>query len=326
MTLDAHSTVTCDLHSHVIEKKVKGKDYWKHALARQIDVMAITEHAHFDTKKAYLRVKAEQPRKTVLVPGVELNTTIGHVLCYAPDEGLYAQKRLHEFELPIEEALDIAKDNGFVLSCAHPWGYTQDSAAFLIGPKRLANLVRKNPLGIEAFNGMVGHLGDIVYESGWVRRPNNFLSFLQKNTVTRKIGAGNVGEKLQKSLDRMVYSYLNRITASVELGELASFITAGSDAHSADRIGEGMIKINTLNEVTCAQDVLELVRRKQDVVWCGTGVTEVAKGVYKKVPPHKIKRMELVEGLKYMAMQKIRQRVLADRTKRDALKSKKGSR
>ncbi|MDO8625487.1 MAG: PHP-associated domain-containing protein [Candidatus Diapherotrites archaeon] len=308
--------VTMDLHSHVIEKKVKGKDYWKHAGRLGIDVMAITEHAHFDTKKAFERVNREKTKNKLLVPGVELNTAIGHVLCYSPDDRVYSLRRLHEFEIPIEEALDIAKANGMVLSCAHPWGYTQDSAAFLIGPKKLAVLVRKHPLGIEAFNGMIGHLGDIVYESGWVRRPNNFLSFLQKNRVTRKIGAGRVGEQLQKSLDRMVYSYLNRITASIELGELASFITAGSDAHSPDRIGEGMLKMRTKNEITNAADVLELIQRKQDVVWCGMGVTEISPGVYKKISPHKIKRMELVEGIKYMAMQKIRQKVIADNKKR----------
>ena len=307
-----------DLHSHVIEKKVKAKDYWKNVDQKKIDVMAITEHAHFDIRKAFERVAKEKPRDKILVPGVELNTDIGHVLCYGPDERVYDHKELFEFEVPIETCVEHAKQDNLVLSCAHPWGYTQDSAAFLIGPKKLMKLIRKYPIGIEAYNGMVGHLSDIMYESGWIRRPNNFLGFLQKNRVTRKIGIGSVGEKLQKSLDRLVYSYLNRITASVELGESASFITAGSDGHSADRLGEGMLKIKSQTELNTPEDILDLVvHHKQDVVWCGVGVREVRPGVLEKISPQKIKRMELVDGLKYLAMRKIRERVIADRKKRE---------
>ncbi len=309
------SISTMDLHTHVHEKKVKARDYWKNARQKKIDVMAITEHAHFDCAKAYRRVFAEKPKTTILIPGAELNTSIGHVLCYAPDERIYEHKKLFEMDAPIEEALDITKAEGLLLSCAHPWGYTHDSAGFLIGPKALAKLIQKYPLGIETYNGMIGHLSDIIYESGWIRRPNNFLDFLQKNRVTRRIGLGKLGEKIKKPFDRAIYSYLNRITASIELGEKAPFITAGSDAHSADRIGEGMIKIKSDSPPETAEDVLEMITQKQNVVWCGIGVKEVRRGVYEKLSPTKIKRMELVDGFKYAAMRSLRERIQRNRKK-----------
>lgn len=304
---------TMDLHTHVIEKKVTAKDYWKNVSAKKIDVVAITEHVHFDAQKAFDRVRAEKPASVVLVPGAELNTEIGHVLCYSPDERIYQHTELFEPNVTIETLFDTAKTEGFVYSCAHPWGYNQDSAAFLIGPKELMKLVKKYPLGIEAYNGMVGHLSDIIYESGWIRRPNNFLDFLQKNRVSRKIGVSGLSDRLKKQMDRMVYSYLNRITASIELGEQASFITAGSDAHSADRIGEGMLKMRTKTQIEKPSDVLELVQKKKDVTWCGVGVREVESGVFEKLSPTKIKRMELLDGIRYVAMRGIREKVIKQR-------------
>jgi hypothetical protein len=301
-------TITYDLHSHLLERKVNGKDYWKQADSLGIDVMAITEHAHFAAQRAFETVARTKPPEKILVPGIELNTNIGHVLCYAANKQLYREKKLFENGLDIEEAAVIAMEKGFVLSVAHPWGFQHDSAAFLIGPKKLLKIVKRNGIGIEAYNGMVGHLSDIVLESGWVKRPVNFLDFLQKNRVARKIGLSYVGRTLQRKVENSMWNSLLRIQAGVELGEKAGFITAGSDAHIAERIGEGMLKFESKRPST-TQEAFDLITKREKLVWCGTGVEEESPGVYRKIPRQKIKYWEAWDGIKYATKRTLSEKV-----------------
>lgn len=303
------NSITFDLHSHAIERKINGKDYWIEANRRGFDVMAITEHAHFSPEKAFEIVAAYKPKNKVLIPGIELNTNIGHVLCFSPSKKIFQEKKWLEYGLPIEEAVLLAEKGNCLLSCAHPWGFQYDSAAFLIGPKKLLRLVKKFDMGIEAYNGMVGHLSDIIYESGWVRRPVNFLDFLEKNKVTRKIGLSRVGKKLQRKVESSIWNTLSRINAGIELGEKAPFITAGSDAHTTDRIGEAMLKINFSQKNLTAKTALELIKQKEQVTWCGVGVEETASGVYKKIKRKKIKRWEFWDCVKYATKKTMSERV-----------------
>lgn len=304
----AHS-ITFDLHSHVIERRVKGTDYWKEAEKRKIQVMAMTEHAHFWPEKAFEIVAKYKPKNKILIPGIELNTNIGHVLCYSPSKKIYQEKKWLEYGLPIEEAAQLAEKHGCALSCAHPWGFQYDSAAFLIGPKKLTKLVKRHELGIEAYNGMVGHLSDIIFESGWVRRPVNFLDFLEKNKVTRKIGLSRVGKKMQNKVEKSIWNTLARISAGIAIGEKAPFITAGSDAHTADRIGEAMLKANPPKKRLSTKTAFELFQQKNQVTWCGVGVEETSSGVYKKIPRTKLKRWELWDSVKYATKRTMSERV-----------------
>lgn len=302
-------TITLDLHSHQFERKVKSRDYWREAGKRGIDVMASTEHAHFNAKKSFDILLSEKPREKILVPGIELNSSIGHVLCLAPTPEIYSEKKLFEFGVRIEDASDIAKKHGASLVAAHPWGYQHDSAAFLVGPKQVIKLIHRLNLGIEAYNGMVGHLSDIMYDSPWVRKPFNFLAFLEKNKFTRSVGLGKIGGRLKKDMDAGIWNTLARVSAGTELGEKAKFITAGSDAHTADRIGEGMMKINPIDEVKTPFDVLELVQQKKQVVWCGVGVEETRPGVYKKIKRSNIKGREIWDGIKYATKRTVTEKV-----------------
>lgn len=302
-------STTFDLHSHVLERKVKGNEYWKRANALGIDAMAITEHAHFSAQKAFEIVAKAKPPEKVLIPGIELNTSIGHVLCYAPNKQIYQEKKFYETGLDIAEAAQIANEKGFLLSVAHPWGFQHDSAAFLIGPKKLVKIVKRHEIGVEAYNGMVGHLSDIVLESGWVKRPVNLLDFLQKNRVTRKIGLSYLGNALQKKVENSMWNSLLRIQAGVELGGKASFITAGSDAHIAERIGEGMLKYNVEKRPENSQEAFDLITQREKMSWCGTGIEEEAPGVYRKIPRQKIKYWEAWDGIKYATKRTLTERV-----------------
>lgn len=302
-------TITFDVHSHQNERKVKSADYWKEAAKRSIEVMAITEHADLDPEKAFLTIAKEKPAGKVLIPGMELNTSIGHVLCYSPSTAIYQEKKWQQYGLPIEEAAALAEQNDCTLSVAHPWGYQHDSAAFLIGPTKLIKLVKKFDLGIEAYNGMVGHLSDIIFESGWVKNPVKFLGFLEKNKITRNIGLGFVGKKLGTRVEGSIWNTLSRVNAGSELAEHASFVTAGSDAHTADRIGEGMLKLNAEKMPETPAEAIALLRHKQDIVWCGVGVEEEAAGIYKKIPRTKIKRWELWDGFKYATKRTMSEKV-----------------
>ncbi|MFH0955095.1 MAG: PHP-associated domain-containing protein [Candidatus Micrarchaeota archaeon] len=302
-------TVTMDLHSHQFERKVKSRDYWREADKRGIDVMAITEHTHFDAKKSFDVLLAEKPRNKILVPGLELNSSIGHTLCLAPTPEIYSEKKLFEFGVDIETASDIAKKHGALLVAAHPWGYQHDSAAFLVGPKQVLKLMRRLNLGIEAYNGMVGHLSDIIYDSAWVRKPFNFLAFLEKNKFTRTVGLGRIGGRLKKNMDASIWNTLARVSAGTELGEKASFITAGSDAHTADRVGEGMMKISADEELKTPFDVLELIQQKKRMVWCGVGVEEIRPGVYKKIKRSNITGSEIWDGIKYATKRTVTEKV-----------------
>ena len=38
------ASLTIDLHTHLLEKNVKARDYWKAVLRMGVDAIAITEH------------------------------------------------------------------------------------------------------------------------------------------------------------------------------------------------------------------------------------------------------------------------------------------
>ncbi len=252
---------------------------------------------------------SEKPRDKVLVAGIELNSSIGHVLCLSPTPDIFSQKRFFENGITIEEAAELVKPFNALLVAAHPWGFQHDSAAFLIGPKKLSQLIRRHNIGIEAYNGMVGHLSDLIYESGWIRRPVNFLTFLEKNRFAQKTGLGRLGAGLKKNVDASIWNTLARVSAGAELGEKARFITAGSDAHTADRIGEGMLKMNAEEHPKTAADVLELVQQKDRAVWCGVGVDETKPGMFKKIARQKIKHWEIWDGIKYATKRTVTEKV-----------------
>ncbi len=125
--------LTFDLHNHLVEKKLNPFDWWKAVQAKKIDVVAITEHVEHDPVIGFEALNAIRPESIVLVPGMELNTSIGHVLAFGKTPEIYEIDELLELHLPVERAIEIAKKEKILLSIAHPWGFRYDSAFHFLG-------------------------------------------------------------------------------------------------------------------------------------------------------------------------------------------------
>jgi len=296
-------TLTFDLHTHLFEKEIHPEVYWKWVKKKKIDVIAITEHIEEKPKMAFELLMEKKPSNIVLLPGVELNTSIGHVLAIGKDAGIYGIKEFMQKGLDMKRAIELAKEHNVLLSISHPWGFSYDSASYIIGEKKLEKIVEKGCIGVEAFNGMMGSVGNFVYGTNWVRKPLNFFDFLEKNRVARKTRLSKIGKKLRKKIDKKSREVIERCAKPIELGEKAAFITAGSDAHSASRIGSGIMKIESNEKKVDAAKALELIAKKQNVVWAGPFVEERADGSYKvvKESPNK---MEVIAGFRYATIRK----------------------
>ena len=294
----AKKIFTIDLHSHLLEKHTKPKEYWKFVKKHGIDIIAITEHAEFKPEKAFEELKKTKPKNMLLIPGMEINSSIGHVLVYAKDERVFDFPEFKKKGIEIEKIIEIAKKEGFVLSIAHPWGFSYDSAAYIMGPKALEKLVKEKEIGIEAFNGMLGQLGDFVYSSRWVSRPMNFFEKLEKNRIARKIKISKLGEKARKKIDKKSREIIERTAKNLELGEISAFVTAGSDAHSAGRLGAGIIRMN-LEENIDNEKFLKALKERKGIEWIGPLVKK--KKEHWEVIKLPRKKVEALQAFKYAA-------------------------
>jgi hypothetical protein len=300
--------ITLDLHTHLVEKKVKAADYWRRVAEVKLDAVAICEHSELSAEKAYRVLEKGKKGSALLIPGIEVNTGKGHILAYSADAGIYGIQELQETPVDIGVLLDSAKDNNLLLSIAHPRGFDYDSLGYSIGAEELEEFVLREFIGVEMYNGMMGYLSNFIYDSGWIKRPVNFLDFLEKNRVAGKTGINRLGRKLKSSIDRKRWEVVARNSGAVELGSIAKFVTAGSDAHSADRIGSGIMKIRTGLQEPDAGDMLEEILKKDNVIWSGPPVREVGEGMYERVIEPLTKK-EIMQGLKYITTRIISKKV-----------------
>lgn len=305
--------VNADLHTHLLEKGERPERYWGAVKTKGLDAVAITEHADKRPERAYKALLESRSKAVVLVPGIELNTSIGHVLAFGRDEGIYSIERLYRKKLPIGEAVEIAKREGLVLSVAHPWGFSYDSAAFIAGEKRLERLVKGKGLGVEAYNGMFGNASSYFYSSSWIKKPMNFFDFLEKSRLGRKTRLSRLGKRARSKLDRKGRELIERCTKPMELGEKAGFVTAGSDAHSADRIGAGIMKVKVRGKVNAGK-LLEAVQEKGNVMWAGPYVRETKQGNF-VADKASLGKKELLQGLRYATKRAIVKRIRRKRKK-----------
>jgi len=289
--------LTVDLHTHLLEKKVEPESYWRAVLEKGLDAVAITEHANHRPEKAYRALLAERPTGIGLVPGMELNTSIGHVLALGSDEGIYGEKGLLGKDIPIESALEIAGEKEIMLSIAHPWGFSYDSAAYILGETRLEKLVLQNRVGVEAFNGMFGNVGEFFYASNWVKKPMNFFDFLERSRIGRKTRLDRLGRKGREKLGSKGMEILERGMKPFGLGEKASFVTAGSDAHGPKKIGTGIMKLEAKERGPAG--ILEALKERKNVKWVGPFVRETESGY--EISRAGIQKAEVLSGIKYAA-------------------------
>jgi len=297
--------LTIDLHSHLLEKGVNPRNYWKAVKARKLDAVAITEHVNEKPEKAYSMLLEEKPRGIALIPGIEMNTEIGHVVGFGKTPEIYSQGKLFKKGISINKVLGIAESQGMLLSIAHPWGLSYDSAAYIMGEKKLFELVEKERIGVEAYNGMFGSVGSFFYASNWVKKPMNFFDFLEKSRLGRKTRLSKLGKKGKEKLDKKGREILERCQKPYELAERAAFATAGSDAHKPARIGTGIAKIEARGKGV--EEILEAVQDKRKVKWLGPYVKETDKGF--EVDKTKIQKTEFISGIKYATKRAILKKV-----------------
>ncbi|PIN98419.1 MAG: hypothetical protein COT90_04435 [Candidatus Diapherotrites archaeon CG10_big_fil_rev_8_21_14_0_10_31_34] len=296
--------ITFDLHTHLNEKNILAFDYWKRVKEIGLDAVAITEHNFCDPKGAFDRLNKTKPEGILLIPGIEINSSVGHALVYGKDESLYNEVELLEDKADIERVLELVKEKGFYFSFAHPFGYEHDSVCFLAGEEKTKKLIKKYGCGVEIYNGMVSQLSNFLYDSQWITKPFNFVSFMEKNIVSRKIGLGKVGGKIKKSFDSKREDIVMRCIKAIELGNTAGFITAGSDSHSAERIGTGIMKLKLEEELT-VETIFNGLKKKENIIWSGPLIKETEKGVFEKVD-FKLKRMEIAQGIQYITQKAVK--------------------
>ncbi len=102
-----------DLHVHTFYSKdslISLDDIIRYSLLRGLDGVAVTDH---DTAEGALKIcKCED---LIIIPGVEVTTTLGHIL------GLNISTSIPKGLTP-EEAIDLIHEDGGIAVSAHPYG------------------------------------------------------------------------------------------------------------------------------------------------------------------------------------------------------------
>ena len=297
--------LTIDFHTHLLEKGVLPSAYWEAVKAKGLNAVAITEHVDEKPETAYRALLETKPGNVLLIPGMELNTSIGHVLAFGSNESIYQIKELFKKRVPIEEAIEAAKRNSILLSIAHPWGFSADSAAFILGEKKLETLVQKEKIGVESFNGMFGNVSEFFYATNWVKKPMNFFDFLEKSRIGKKTRLDRLGRKGMEKLDKKGKEILERCKKPYELAEKAYFVTAGSDGHSPKKIGTGIVKLEVKGKGI--EGLLKALQNRKNVKWLGPHVVETAEGY--EINRLGIQKKEVLSGLKYVAKRTLQKKI-----------------
>lgn len=309
--------VTADLHTHLLEKKQKPEKYWRAVENARLDVVAITEHAEFNPKKAFQVLEARKPDKVLLIPGIELSTDIGHVLAFGETSELFEIPEFLSVGAEMKKIVEIAKKESIVLSIAHPWGFNFDSAYYVGGMPKLRKFVKFEGVGVEAFNAMIASIAEFAFKSPWVKKPARLFNYLEANRIARKTGIARLSGILKKKLDKRTSDLIARNLNAMEFGEEAEFITAGSDAHYADRIGTGILKLKVESKELTAGNFLKALKEKENMIWAGPKVEEVSNGILEK-EKMKFRRKEILSGLSYATRKAVKSRIEKRRKKNES--------
>lgn len=230
---------------------------------------------------------------------MEANTTAGHLLIYGKNEKLYDLKELQQINVPIETALKIIKKENLMASFAHPYGYKTDSTCSIIGEKKSIELLKKYEIGSEYYNGMLGSANDFIFGTQWVKKLYNFFDFVSKNKIGKKIRISKKSFIIKNKLGEISEETFERVKKGIEFSEHAKYITVGSDAHYPRVIGAAIIELKRKPKNNA--DLLKLLKNKS-IKWAGPNI-------YSNQPVDKLKKKELLEGLKYITKTKIKKKI-----------------
>lgn len=287
-----------DLHTHLNEKKIKPKDWWRAVEEKKLCAVAVTEHVEYNPALAYKKLKAIQPEGIVLLPGMEAKTTAGHLLVYGKDESIYKIPKLQKIDLPIKEALEIIKKNNLIASFAHPYGYKTDSTCLILGETETKKILKKYKIGTEYYNGMLGSANGLVFGSKWIKGFYTIFSIIDKSQATRILTL-NSSTKIKTQLENIALETLDRVRKAIIFSENATYITVGSDAHYPRTIGSSVIQLK--KQPKNETELIQMIKRKE-ILWAGPNV-------FAKNPVDHLKRKELLEGMKYITTNKIKKTI-----------------
>ncbi|MFH1224642.1 MAG: PHP-associated domain-containing protein [Candidatus Diapherotrites archaeon] len=310
---------TFDLHTHIAEQKVKPEKFWERVKSVGLDGVAITEHADLNPAESYRKLLETKPEGVLLIPGIEMNTEYGHMLAYGKDAEMFERAELLGEKVSLETIIAASRRGDVLIALSHPWGFNYDSAGYLYGLKNVENLVIREHIGVEVYNGMIGNLSNFIYDSKWINAPRGFLDFMEKNRVARKVFIGKITGSVKRKVDEQSFDIIKRCANAIELGDKARFVVAGSDAHSADRVGTGILKLRCQRDAIDNASFLEELRHRGNVIWSGPLVREIRKGVYEKVDDP-LRRMEIVRGLRYATRKTVTKGKIGGKIKETVLK------
>lgn len=295
MSSTKKTPILADLHTHLNEKRIKPQNWWRAVEDKNLSIVAITEHSNYKPKEAYLKLKYTQPEGIILIPGMEARTTAGDLLIYGTDETLYDISDLLKKDIPIKKALAIVKENNLVASFAHPHGYKMDSTCEVIGEKETIRLIKKYKVGTEYYNGMLASANELLFGRNWVKNFYKVLSFVDANRATHALKINKTTSSTKKKMEMLAAETIERVRKGMLLGEKASFVTVGSDAHYPHSIGSSIIELK--RKPKNEKEFLLMIQKKE-TLWKGPNI-------YSTLPVDIIGRKEMIEGLTYLTKKKI---------------------
>jgi len=291
--------ILVDLHTHLNEKKIDPEKWWKAVVNKKLSVIAITEHVEHNPQDAYEKLFQIKPKNIILIPGMECKTSAGHLLVFGGDKSVYDIKDLQKVNINIEKALTIVNENNLVASFAHPYGYKGDSTTNQLGEKESKRIMKKYKIGSEYYNGMLGSANGFIFGTQWVKKLYNFFDFVSKSKNAKKLRVQNKSANIKSKLEIISLETFERVRKGILFGQDADYITAGSDAHYPRVIGTAVIELKKMPKDE--NDFLKMLRKKE-ILWAGPNV-------YSKMPVDKLRKKELLEGLKYVTKNKIKKRM-----------------
>jgi hypothetical protein len=305
--------ILVDLHTHLNEKKIDPQKWWAAAAKKKLSVIAITEHVEYDPKSAYEKLLATKPKNIMLIPGMECNTSAGHLLVFGKDQSVYDIPNLQKIKINVEKALQIVNENNLVASFAHPYGYKGDSTTNQLGVKESKRIMKKYKVGSEYYNGMLGSANGFIFGTQWVKKLYNFFDFISKSKKAKKLGVQNKSAKIKSKLEVVSLETFERVRNGILFGQEARYITVGSDAHYPRVIGTAVLELKKMPNTTSS--FLTMLKNRE-ILWAGPNV-------YSKQPVDKLKKKELLEGLKYVTKNKIKKRIKKRKSSKKAKKRAK---
>lgn len=259
-----------DLNTHFLKRKQSSKRYWQFVNKNGLLGTAITENANKNPKKAYFDLLSAKPKNNVLIPGMTINTDIGEVLVYAPNEDIYNYNVFFEENVSMKRIYDMCERKNYLFVIAHPFGLINNSASYKMGLSKLEKFIKEKKVGVEAYNGMIGYLSYYLYDSFFIKSVRELLWYVQKHKAFKFAGISKAADKLNQKIDQKSYDMVYKFAATIKLSQIANFVTAGSGSDYADRIGSGVLTldipkniIEDTNVTSQNQSILNRISKKQ---------------------------------------------------------------